>query len=303
MNNRLRIVQVDAFTDIPFKGNPAGVVTDARGLSDELMQSIANEMNLSETAFVQESEVADFRVRFFTPWEEVDLCGHATIGTVFALVEEGTIPVTKDLETVRLETNVGILPVDICSKAGKVKTVIMSQDCPEFRECKASTEDIANILDIPVAQINDALCPVGIAYTGLWHLFVPVKELVFVKEMAPDMGKLGLLNVNLGVDTTHVFTFQTEDASSTVHARAFAPAFGINEDAATGTANGALGAFLVENKVLEMTGDFVEIMVEQGYEIRRNSKITVEIRSRGESTIEVRVGGPAVTSLEGFVYL
>ena len=109
----IKIKQVDAFTDIPFGGNPAGVVTDAAGLSDELKQKIAREMNLSETAFVSPSKVADFKVQFFTPRFEVDLCGHATIGTFSALYEEGKLPADKSI--FYQETKAGVLPVELTS--------------------------------------------------------------------------------------------------------------------------------------------------------------------------------------------
>lgn len=303
MNGNLRILQVDAFTDVPFKGNPAGVVTDARGLSDELMQSIANEMNVSETAFVLESEDADFRLRYFTPYEEVDLCGHATIGSVFAMAEEGAIALTGDLVTVHLETNVGVLPVDIESEAGKVETVIMTQDRPRFRRCETGAEEIANILGIPYGQIAGCACPVGIAYTGLWHLLVPVDDIAFVREMEPDFRRLGSLNRDLGVDTTHVFTFLAEETGSDLHARDFAPAGGIDEDPATGTANGALGAFLVENRVAEISAGAAELTIEQGYEIGRESRVKVEVLCEEDSPAVVRVGGSAVISLKGSILL
>ena len=302
MYNKLRILQVDAFAETAFKGNPAGIVPEADGMEDALMQSIANEMNLSETAFVQDSNIADFRIRFFTPREEVALCGHASIGAVFALAEEGRIPIGKDLTTVQLETNVGVLPVDINSKAGKAKKVLLTQDNPEFRECRASVKDISDILNIPVEQLRDARCPIGISYTGLWHLLVPIKDLAVIRDIRPDMGRLETLNIELGVDTTHVFTFQTENSDIDVHARDFAPVGGINEDPGTGTANGALGAFLVKNKVIELTNNQVEITIEQGCELGRDSKIEVEILAGANSTMRVKVGGQAVISLEGFLH-
>jgi len=123
----IKIKQVDAFTSIPFGGNPAGVVTDASGLSDELKQKIAREMNLSETAFVSPSKIADFKVQFFTPRFEVDLCGHATIGTFSALYEEGKLPVDKNI--FYQETKAGVLPVELTSINNKYVGVAEDSVC------------------------------------------------------------------------------------------------------------------------------------------------------------------------------
>lgn len=105
------ITIVDSFTTERYAGNPCGVVTRAEGLSAEQMQAIARELNLSETAFATPSEVADFRVRFFTPRKEIPLAGHPTIATMHALVEDGLIELAEGSRRVTQELNVGVLPV------------------------------------------------------------------------------------------------------------------------------------------------------------------------------------------------
>ena len=146
MRKQIRIKQVDAFTTIPLSGNPAGVVTNADELDDVYMQRIAREMNLSETAFVQNSGVADFRLRFFTPKCEIDLCGHATIGAIYALIEEGRIPLRSDHTLVHQETKAGILPIEIYSNNNIVQNIMMTQAIPQFKDLGVDNREISDIL-------------------------------------------------------------------------------------------------------------------------------------------------------------
>jgi phenazine biosynthesis protein PhzF family len=132
---KIKIYQADAFTTEPFGGNPAGVVPDATGITEEYMQKIAREMNLSETAFIIPIDNDNFKVRFFTPVSEVDLCGHATIASFYTLANKGYIsPIDNGVKTVYQETNAGKLKVDIYYKDGTVDKVMMQQAIPEDLE-------------------------------------------------------------------------------------------------------------------------------------------------------------------------
>lgn len=299
---KIQIKQVDAFTKTPLKGNPAGIVLNAEGLTDEEMQLIAREMNLSETAFIMKSQTADFKVRFFTPVAEVDLCGHATIGTFYALAEENRIKLDVDYIVVTQETRAGILPVEIYSINGILQKIMMTQAKPQFRDISISPEEVAYILNIPSEQICRDF-PLEMAYTGLWHLMVPIKNIEFVRSMNPNMKKLREMNLEYGIITTHVFCFETQEDDAQVHTRSFAPAVNVEEDPATGTANGALGAYLVKNKIFKPENGVLKITAEQGYEINRDSKIFVEVYTTEEEIEKVKVGGIAVTSLDGTLYL
>jgi len=148
----VRVKQVDAFTKIPFGGNPAGVVTEADVLDDELKQKIAREMNLSETAFVSKSDVADFKVQFFTPKSEVDLCGHATIGTFSALYEEGRLDTNKTVYY--QETKAGVLPVELMEINGE-NIFMMTQVVPKFEEVRADREEIAKLFGLEKQDLTD----------------------------------------------------------------------------------------------------------------------------------------------------
>lgn len=301
MLQKRKIRQVNVFTSVPFGGNPAGVLTQADGLSADQMQKIAREMNLSETAFVSEPTEAgaDFRVHFFTPSCEVPLCGHATIATCFALAQEKRVSPAASPVIIKLQTGLGILPVEIEFSGDEVKRVVMTQAQPQFRNCTVPKELITANLGIPVEEIAPEGMPLELAYTGLWHLLVPVVHMETVEEMAPNLVELAQLNRQIGVATTHVFSLETLHSASTAHARDFAPALGIYEDPATGTGNGALGAYLVGKKIVGGNRPQVNLIVEQGYEIGRPSTIHVEINREGDKITRVRVGGTAVTVLEG----
>ncbi len=281
----IRIKQVDAFTKSPFAGNPAGVVTAAEGLSAQEMQAIAKEMNCSETAFVLPSQEADLRLRYFTPAQEVDLCGHATIAALHALHEEGRLT-----GAVRAETNVGVLELE----AGD-DMQWMRQDTPRFRNFAEPAEELCAILGLGPDDL-DPSTPIGIAYTGLWDLLVPVQGLDALRRAKPDMRLLAQHNGSRGIVSTHLFCRPTQLPQSSLHTRDFSPAAGVPEDPHTGTASGALGAYLVRAGRLA-PGRHV---FEQGWTVGRPGLIHVEVAPMGSS---VRVGGEAVTVLTGSMAL
>ncbi len=311
---RLPIWQVDAFTSRPLSGNPAGVVLDAGGLTKEEMLAIAREVNASETAFVMEPSsfgIADFRIRFFSPFKEVDLCGHATVATFFLLGETGRLgrSHSEEMVTVRQETGAGVLPVQVrFGEDGRVVRVMMGQAEPRFKPFEVEVCVLADALGVPEAAITESGLPVVCAYTGLWHVIVPLRSLEDIASMRPNMAALGRVNEAAGVMTTHVFTRETVNKDSTAHARAFAPNIGIVEDPQTGTASGALGAYLVANRVVsaEPGPDIVCMVFEQGYEIGRPGEINVEVEiSQNEKNkiTAVRVGGTAAIAFEGKMFL
>ena len=278
-----RACLVDAFTDEPLRGNAAGVVPDAAGLTDEQMQSIARELGASETAFLRSSEEADRRVRYFTPETEVDLCGHATIGSHALLYADSTL----EAGTHTLSTNVGVLEIEVES-GGRVW---MTQDDPEIREVEVGYDRLGSALGIDPEAMRDvgADLPVAHASTGLPFLVVPVNFLEHVGNADPDMRAIEELSDEFGVAGVYVFTFDTLDAESTLHARMFAPGAGVPEDPVTGTASGAAGAYLDRFGAVDTDA----MRFEQGHFLDRDGTVHVEIGER------VRVGGDAVVSFEG----
>jgi PhzF family phenazine biosynthesis protein len=283
-----RALLVDAFTTEPLAGNAAGVVPDADGLDAGQMQAIARELNASETAFLLESEDADRRIRYFTPTQEVDLCGHATVASHAWLAEAGRL--AEGTHT--LATNVGVLDIDIADGA-----VWMSQDVATVERVELAYDRVASALGADPATLTDvgADLPLATASTGLGFLVVPVNFLAGVSELAPDPSAVADLTDELDVTGVYAFSFDALDAESTLHGRMFAPSAGVNEDPVTGTASGAVGAYLREVRAFD--GELPSEMVfEQGHFVDRPGRVRV----RAESD-PVAVGGRAVTALDGEV--
>lgn len=296
-----RVFQVDSFTSTPFGGNPAGVVPDASGLTPLEMQFVAREMNLSETAFVlsPETEGADFRVRFFTPGCEVPLCGHATVATFTVLCREGVI--APGTPRVYQQTGAGVLPVDLLWKSDEIESIMMTQALPEFRRFEGDPGEILSALGLSKEDLECSY-PIGFASTGLWDLMLPLKGLAAMRKISPNHGELARINRAQGVVSTHAWCFETEEAGHDLHVRNLAAAVGIPEDPVTGTANGALGAFLVHKGIVGCAPD-VTLTVEQGYEIDRKGLVRVEVAAPAGKIERVRVGGTAVTVLSGTMRL
>jgi PhzF family phenazine biosynthesis protein len=283
-----RAYLVDAFTSEPLSGNAAGVVPDADGLHDEQMQAIARELNASETAFLRSSADADRRIRYFTPTQEVDLCGHATVASHARLAEAGRL----EDGTHTLETNVGVLDVEVDDG-----TVWMTQDVADVERVDTDYDRVAAALGADPATLADvgADLPLATASTGLGFLIVPVNFLEAVSGLSPDMAAVAELTEELDVTGVYAFTFDALEADSTLHGRMFAPAAGVDEDPVTGTASGAVGAYLRD--VGAFDGELPEEMVfEQGHFLDRPGRVRVRARSD-----PVAVGGRAVTAFDGSV--
>jgi len=300
-----KIYQVDAFTERCFGGNPAAVVPDANGLDEYQMQKIAREMNLSETAFVfsSEGEGYDYHIRFFTPNQEVDLCGHATIAAFHVLCHEKYIAASSDKKTIKQKTKAGILPVELYFSEAVLESVMMTQASPRFIHQSIDLEELAEVMNINRNNIgleNVSIIP-KIVSTGLPDIILPMKTLSALKEIQPKYEKLTAFSNKTGVVGVHAFTLETEEKTSTLACRNFAPAAGINEEAATGTSNGALGAYLVKNNIMSLE-ETKTIICEQGYYMNRPSKITVRIEGTKDD-MTVKVGGKAVIVLEGRIKL
>ena len=281
-----RTLLVDAFTVDPLAGNAAGVVPDAEGLSADQMAAVAAELAVSETAFLLPSEDADRRLRYFSPTQEVDLCGHATIAAHAHLHEAGAI----DPGDHTVETNVGVLDIAVDDDG----TVWMTQNDPEIRRVDAEYDRLGDALGIDPAALRDvgAELPVAVASTGLPFLMVPVNFFEHLSAADPDYDALEALANEHNAAGVYAFSFDALAADSTLHARAFAPGLGIREDPVTGTAAGACGAYLRE--VSAFDGEFPDEMVfEQGHFLDRPGRVRVRVNAT------VEVGGRAVTALDG----
>jgi len=292
---------VDAFTSTPFQGNPAGVILDAEGLTASQMQAIANEIHASETAFVfpsDETTKYDFHFRYFTPSAEVDLCGHATIATVCSLLRSNRIVLDMSGEgSCRILTNVGVLPIRFGRQNG-IEWAEMGQATPQFRDFKVNKVMISQLLGLKEVDIDDSL-PCGISYTGLWDVFVPLKNLDSMKRIKPNLSGIQSWNEAIGVVSTHVYSQITVEQENHYHTRDFSPVVGIPEDPATGTATGALLALLYLHDHVEQD---VEYRFEQGYEISRESVVSARIVNSSTGS-NVYVKGFSTVSMSGLLYI
>jgi trans-2,3-dihydro-3-hydroxyanthranilate isomerase len=299
-------IQVDVFTDKPFGGNPLAVFPDAEGLTSAEMQCLAREMNLSETTFVLPPQApgADFKVRIFTPATELPFAGHPVVGTHWVMAHLGRVQLREPLTQVQFELGVGVLPADLHVVDGKVQRVVMTQARPTFHAVLDDLSDLAAGLGLPVEAIARTGLPVQVVSTGLPQMMVPVRSLAEVRSL--DAARLDMIALNRAFETVGskhvlVFTFETEQPESTVHVRMFAPADGVPEDPATGSANGALGAYLVHHRAVPVTGRTVRIVSEQGSELSRPSKLYIEADVENGEPVTVRVGGQVVPVVQGTV--
>ncbi len=313
-----RFLKADVFTDRAFTGNPLAIVTEADGLSGEEMQRIAAEMNLSETVFVlRPTDVhALCRLRIFTPNTELPLAGHPVVGAFFLLAERGQLGLGEALRAVgdgvhriHQECGAGVLPVDIRVRGGAVEQVVMTQAPPRFfAECHDRAA-LAACLGLGVDELLPNGTPAQVVSTALPQLMVPVRSLRSVErlEFDPAAAQIVLHREDIGSDCMMVFSTQCVHRESAAHARMFAPGLGVSEDPATGSAAGALGAWLVARGLvargLASPGDRdpVRMVIEQGYEMGRPSSIHVEVEREDGRPSLVRVGGQAIEFAEGFL--
>lgn len=301
-----RFHQLDVFTTTPLAGNPLAVFPDGRGLDASTMQALAREMNLSETTFVLPSASATRRVRFFTPAAEIPLAGHPTIGTWWALAELGLLPDLPASGAIRLtqETGRGVLPVDLELRDGRPVSVEMTQAIPEWGAVVRDRAGLARALGGPPDLVADGPPP-QVVSTALPQLMVPVRTRAALASLPSGGmgGELAALMQTLGTDCAMLYA-PGETAGVTAHCRMFAPGLGVPEDPATGSAAGALGAYLVRHGTAAPAGGEVRLSLEQGVEIGRPSRIAVRVRCDAAGAItHVLVGGTAVRVITGDVTL
>lgn len=276
----VKVIKVNGFTDSINGGNPAGVVFDSPNITDKQMAYISKKLAVSESVFVFPSKKADYKLRFFTPEIEVDLCGHGTIATFFTM---GLKKIISKSSIVTQETRAGVLPVEILFSDNDMEKVMMTQGKPVIKDIHLDILKLADSLNIPPNEIDSSL-PLQIVSTGIFTLPVCIKSYDVLKYINPDFDKIKNICNDINVGSFHVFTFETLESESVYHARNFAPAYAVNEDPATGTANGAVCSYLSKNKIISAN----HLICEQGDIIGRPGRVFVEI----ENDV-VKVGGRA----------
>ncbi len=300
----LDFYQVDVFTSEPFTGNPLAVIPDAEELTPHEMQAIAAEMNLPETTFIvpSESKEASYRMRIFTPTVELPFTGHPAIGAHWVMANLGRVELVEPVTPVKYEQGVGVLDAEFHVRDGRVEKIMMSQMQPVFLAELDNIGKLADGLDINPDQIMSTGLPVHVVSTGMPQMIVPVKSLSAVRKLNAaemDIPSLSKALDNVGTSFVQVFTTETMDTDVDVHCRGFGHLVGIPEDPATGSANGALGAYLVLYGVVPTTDSPIRITSEQGIEMKRPSLLHIEVDHDGGKPVAVRVGGQVVQVARG----
>jgi trans-2,3-dihydro-3-hydroxyanthranilate isomerase len=288
-NRSLPFVQLDVFTAVALEGNQLAVFPDARGLSDQEMQAIARETNLSETTFIFPRDIATeqergTRVRIFTTTEELPFAGHPTLGT--AMVLRGD----TNREEVALELNVGKIPVRFSTRDG-LPFGLMMQRNPEFGQTH-SREDVARAAGIATEQIADDV-PIQTVSTGNAFAMVKLKSLSTLQNLKAGWSSLEAYLKKTDAKFLYFVSTETVNPEAILQSRMI---FYNGEDPATGSAAGPCIAWAVKNNVVPAGK---QALIEQGVEMKRRSRIYVSAERDGDKIVNVRVGGHAVEVVRG----
>jgi trans-2,3-dihydro-3-hydroxyanthranilate isomerase len=290
----LAMTQWDVFSARPLEGNSLAVFSDGRGLSDAEMQSIAKEMNLSETTFVLPRDAATerergVRVRIFTVQEELPFAGHPTLGTAFALRGQSAAP------QVVLELNVGKVPVHFEDRAGEPSFGEMTQIDPTFG-MQHDREAVARATGLGAQDFDDSI-PIETVSTGIAYTITPLKSLTVIQNLhiAPDRATEYLQKTE--GKFFYFVSRETVDREARLHARML---FYNGEDPATGSAAGCCAAWMVAHGVAKPDE---RVLIEQGVEMKRPSRIFVRASRTDNRIVNVRVGGHSVEIMRGEVFL
>ena len=271
MRPAIRYVLCDVFTDRALTGNQLAVFTDARALETELMQALAREMGFSESTFILRPEAGGHaRVRIFTPARELPFAGHPTLGTAFVIGE------STQLDEIRLETGIGVVPVRLEREGPRVVFGWMTQPVPTVSPFDHTAELLAAL------RVGRSELPVEVYDNGLAHVYVTLPSREAVAAVRPDMARLA----TLGVTGSNVFAGDGERWKT----RMFAPANGVPEDPATGSAAGPLALHLARHGRIAFG---TTIRIEQGTEMKRPSELHARVRGDAAAPI-IEVGGAAV---------
>ncbi len=297
---KFSMVQVDVFTDRALTGNSLAVFLDGRGLSTKNMQDLAREMNLSETTFIlpgdaRAEKARGIRVRIFTVQEELPFAGHPTLGTAFVLRGQG------GAEEVKLELNVGTVPVRFTEKRGEAVFGEMTQRNPEFGAVH-NVEDIARLTNLSVSDFDPSV-PIQTVSTGMPFTMVPLRSLKAIAKLRLDLERAGEYLARNGGKFFYFVSRETIGPKARLHARMI---FYNGDDPATGSAAGCCAAWMVAHGV---AASDEQVLIEQGTEMHRPSSIFVRATKAekardnfpGNYIVNVRVGGNCVEVLRGEV--
>lgn len=290
----MKFYQVDAFTEVPYEGNPCAVFPDAAGLSDSQMLAIAREMHLSETAFLSPSQRADVRARYFMPTGEIPLAGHPTIASLFVMLREGMVDFAEaGVKSVTMELTAGVITVTLRGTPRR-PWITMRQLRPAFGR-RYSAEIVAEAFGLRPADMLPGYPPQTVS-TGTPQLMVPLRE-----ETALNRARLNeaaYLELHRGGDffSPHLFVLYGAPPNQSTRARHFGGVSVSDEDPFTGSATGGMAAYLYHHGLLGS----VEFTALQGATIHRPGIAHCRVvPDSGEGIAAVEITGTAVETVRG----
>lgn len=277
----IKVYHYDAFSKKPNKGNPAGVVLNGDDLTETEMQDVAFKVGFNETAFPIASDRADLRIRYFSPKQEMELCGHATMATIYALKTNGWLENKTELT---IETNAGVLPIRITKNEQKEIHITMKQALPQFKKFEGSIYDLAKAIGIEEVDFDDEL-PIMYGSTGAWTLLIPIKSLDIFNKMEPNNKVFSSILNEIPNASVHPFCLESYYEEADMHGRHFSSTFsGTIEDPVTGTASGVMGAYFA--KYIKKESDMpINLIVEQGQEMNKDGQMIVNVAENNEIEI------------------
>nr|WP_153879572.1 PhzF family isomerase [Citrobacter freundii] len=283
-----QVYHVDAFTPHPFRGNSAGVVLHADGLSETQMQLIARELRHSETAFLLTSDDSDVRIRYFTPTVEVPICGHATVAAHYVRASVLGLGTTTVWQT----SLAGRHRVDIHAEDNGYR-ISLEQGTPTFELPLEGPTRAAIIAALHLTE-DDILpgLPLQIASTGHSKVMIPLKPEVDLDALSPDLSALIAISQHIGCNG--FFPFQIRPGENATDGRMFSPAIGIVEDPVTGNANGPMGAWLVHHNLMAHDGKILHVQGHQGRALGRDGIVEVTVAIQDNQPQKVTITGAAV---------
>ncbi|MGH9237112.1 MAG: PhzF family phenazine biosynthesis protein [Vicinamibacterales bacterium] len=293
----MNYLHYDVFTAAPLLGNQLAVFPDARGLTTGQMQAIAREINFSETTFVfpPERSDTDVRMRIFTPAVEMPMAGHPTVGSTFALAHVGAIEPARQRFVFGL--NVGPTPVDLVWDNGRLQFAWMTQKPPSFGPPVADRDAVARAIGLHESDLAAGL-PIQEVTCGVPYLLVPLRDQETVDRATPQAVDLELQGLSRAHPAMLLFAQDIRLKPDSTYSRMFAPALGVVEDPATGSAAGPLGCYLVQHRLV--SGDAARRMVNtQGVKMGRASRIHMAITGIPDAITDVQIGGEAVLVARG----
>ena len=298
---KLHYYLVDVFTEEVFGGNQLAVFPEGQEVPEHLMRRIAKELNLSETTFVlpPANPANDIKLRIFTPGTELPMAGHPTLGTAFVLLQKQYLKPAGN--RLIFEEGVGEIVVDFERDNDNLGLITMSQPLPQFGITVSDATVLADLLSISPDDIATEY-PAQVVSCGVPFFYIPLKSLAAVNKAKLRLDVLENKLSHIGIGSIFIFSTQTEIAGNTIHSRMFAPAFGIPEDPATGSAAGPLGCYLAKYNLVPST-PIANIICEQGFEMGRPSILYITIGQQNSNITSVKVGGKSVFVGEGYIYL